>query len=94
MHFHWEIVQASGNGQIIAIYQGVVQRLHLARLTNLSTDVGILSSLMEHHAMVDAIRENRADWCAQLMADHVKAAGQRLKKIQFGEHRNEEKSST
>ena len=93
VHFHWDIVQACGNSQIIAVYQRAVQKLHLARLTNLSTDVGILSSLMEHHAMVDAIREGQAEWCAQLMANHVKAAGERLEKILLGGDKHEEKRS-
>ncbi len=93
VHFHWDIMQASGNSQIIAIYQGAVQKLHLARLRNLSTDVGILNSLSEHHAMVEAIRSGQAELCAQLMANHVKAAGKRLEKILFGGDDNEEKRS-
>jgi DNA-binding GntR family transcriptional regulator len=93
VRFHWDIVQACGNSQIIAIYQGAVQKLHLARLRNLSTDVGILNSLMEHHAIVDAIRQGQAEWCAELMSHHVKAAGERLKKVLFGGDKNEEKRS-
>jgi DNA-binding GntR family transcriptional regulator len=93
VHFHWDIMQACGNSQIIAIYQGAVQKLHLARLRNLSTDVGILNSLTEHHAMVDAIRAGQAELCAQLMANHVKAAGKRLEKILFGGDNDEEKRS-
>jgi DNA-binding GntR family transcriptional regulator len=93
VHFHWDIMQACGNSQIIAVYQGAVQKLHLARLRNLSTDVGILNSLTEHHAMVDAIRAGKAELCAQLMANHVKAAGKRLEKILFGGDNNEEKRS-
>ena len=84
VHFHWDIMQACGNSQIIAIYQGAVQKLHLARLKNLSTDVGILNSLSEHHAMVEAIRQGQAELCAELMANHVEAAGKRLEKILFG----------
>ena len=93
VHFHWDIMQACGNSQIIAVYQGAVQKLHLARLRNLATDVGILNSLTEHHAMVDAIRAGQAELCAQLMANHVKAAGKRLEKILFGADNNEEKRS-
>ena len=93
VHFHWDIMQACGNSQIIAVYQGAVQKLHLARLRNLATDVGILNSLTEHHAMVDAIRAGQAELCAQLMANHVKAAGKRLEKILFGGDNNEEKRS-
>jgi DNA-binding GntR family transcriptional regulator len=93
VHFHWDIMQACGNSEIIAVYQGAVQKLHLARLKNLSTDVGILNSLTEHHAMVDAIRAGQAELCAQLMANHVKAAGKRLEKILYGGDGNEEKRS-
>jgi DNA-binding GntR family transcriptional regulator len=78
LHFHWDIIDASGNDQIREVYRSAVQKLHLARLKNLSTDVGMLYSIREHHAIVDAIRGKQPDVCATLMANHVKAAGKRL----------------
>ena len=92
LHFHWDIIHASGNREICGIYRGVVQKLHMARLRNLSTDVGILNSIKEHHAIVDAIRNKRADICEALMASHVKAAGERLHKILFEGEKHEEKT--
>jgi DNA-binding GntR family transcriptional regulator len=93
VHFHWDIIQACGNSQIIETYRGAVQKLHMARLKNLSTDVGILNSLTEHHAMVNAIRNGQADLCEKLMASHVRAAAKRLEKILFGGDNHEEKRS-
>jgi DNA-binding GntR family transcriptional regulator len=93
LHFHWDIIHASGNREICDIYRGVVQKLHMARLRNLSTDVGILNSIKEHHAIVDAIQNKRADICEALMASHVKAAGERLQKILFEGDKHEEKTS-
>jgi DNA-binding GntR family transcriptional regulator len=78
LHFHWDIIDACGNNQIREVYRSVVQKLHLARLKNLSTDLGMLSSIREHHAIVDAVRGKQPDICEALMAEHVKAAGMRL----------------
>lgn len=91
LHFHWDIIDACGNAQIMEVYRSVVQKLHLVRLKNLSTDVGMLNSIKEHHAIVDAIREKKPEVCKELMADHVKAAGTRLSTlIQQGDKVEEE----
>lgn len=78
LHFHWDIVSAAGNEQICDVYRGIVQRLHLARLKNLSSDVGMLESLREHHKIVAAIAAGDVAGCAALMENHVKSAGKRL----------------
>ncbi len=78
LRFHWEIVSASGNAQIIEVYRGIVQKLHLARLTNLSSSAGIETSVREHRAIFDAIRLAKPADCETLMAHHVKAAKERL----------------
>ncbi len=78
LHFHWEIVSAAGNAQIIETYRGIVQKLHLARLTNLSSTAGIEASVREHRAIFDAIRQGKPADCEALMAHHVKAAKERL----------------
>lgn len=94
LHFHWDIIDASGNDQVREVYRGVVQKLHLARLKNLSTDVGMLNSIREHHAIVDAIRGKQPDECEALMANHVKAAGERLSTLMFKGDKNEEGESS
>lgn len=78
LYFHWDIICAGGNQQIRDVYRGVVQRLHLARLKNLSSDVGMLESMREHQAIVTAIAAGDAEACAALMENHVKSAGARL----------------
>jgi DNA-binding GntR family transcriptional regulator len=78
LRFHWDIVCAAGNEQIAEVYRGIVQKLYLARLTNLSSTEGMHASLGEHRAIFDAIRNARPADCASLMANHVKAAQERL----------------
>jgi DNA-binding GntR family transcriptional regulator len=81
LYFHWDIVCAGGNQQIRDVYRGVVQRLHLARLKNLSSDLGMLESMREHQAIASAIAAGDAKACAALMENHVKSAGARLAKL-------------
>lgn len=78
LNFHWDIIDSCGNDQVRDVYRSLVQKLHLARLKNLSTDVGMLNSIREHHAIVDAIRNRQPDICAALAGNHVKAARTRL----------------
>lgn len=76
--FHWKIIAASGYAQILAVYRGIVQKLYLARLTNLSSNVGIQISVHEHRAIFDSIRNGKSAECEALMANHVTAAKVRL----------------
>lgn len=93
LHFHWDIIDASGNDQIREVYRSAVQKLHLVRLKNLSTDVGMLSSIREHHSIVDAIRGKQPDVCEAMMANHVKAAGERLSMLKFKGDKDEEEET-
>ena len=76
--FHWAIVEAAGNRQLSDSYRGIVQKLHLSRLKNLSQDVGMQASITEHQHIVDALRRGDAAGCEALMADHVGDAYSRL----------------
>lgn len=93
LHFHWDMIDACGNDQIRAVYRGVVQKLHIARLKNLSTDVGMLNSIREHHAIVDAIRNREPEVCEALMANHVKAAGERLSRLMTEGDKHDEETN-
>jgi DNA-binding GntR family transcriptional regulator len=78
LRFHWAIVQAVGNQQLLETYRGIVQKLHLSRLKNLSQTVGMQVSIAEHLAIVEAVRQADAKQCEALMAQHVGDAYQRL----------------
>ena len=78
LHFHWAIVESAGNGQLIDTYRGIVQKLHLSRLKNLSQDLGMQASMDEHVHIVQAIRERDALRCEALMSHHVGGAYARL----------------
>lgn len=84
LYFHWDIISAGGNQQLCEVYRGIVQRLHLARLKNLSSDVGMLESLREHHQIVAAIKAGDVRGCETLMENHVKSAGKRLALLNGG----------
>lgn len=78
LRFHWAIVQATGNQQLLETYRGIVQKLHLSRLKNLSQSVAMQVSISEHVEIVDALRNADAQQCEALMAQHVSNAYQRL----------------
>lgn len=80
LRFHWAIVEAAGNGQLSETYRGIVQKLHLSRLKNLSQDVGMKASIAEHVEIVQALRDADAERCETLMSHHVGDAYQRLHK--------------
>ena len=78
LRFHWELVQAAGNRQLLETYRGIVQKLHLSRLKNLSHGVSMRVSIAEHADIVNAVRQADAAQCETLMAQHVGDAYQRL----------------
>ena len=78
LHFHWAIVEAAGNQQLSETYRGIVQKLHLSRLQNLSHDVGMQASIAEHVDIVQALCKADAVRSESLMTLHVDDAYQRL----------------
>ncbi|MDB5884860.1 MAG: transcriptional regulator, GntR family [Polaromonas sp.] len=78
LHFHWAIVESAGNGQLIDTYRGIVQKLHLSRLKNLSQDLGMQASFEEHVQIVQAISDSDTLRCEALMSHHVGGAYERL----------------
>jgi DNA-binding GntR family transcriptional regulator len=78
LRFHWAIVEAAGNAVLANSYRGIVQKLHLSRLKNLSHDVGMRASIAEHVAIASALRRGNVAQCEELMARHVGDAFTRL----------------
>jgi len=78
LHFHWAIVESAGNSQLTDTYRGIVQKLHLSRLKNLSQDLGMQASLEEHVQIVQAISNCDPLRCEALMSHHVGGAYERL----------------
>lgn len=81
LRFHWAIVEAAGNAPLAESYRAVVQRLHLWRLRNLSSPVGMAASIGEHEAIAKAVKAGDAPLAESLLAAHVGAAHDRLKNI-------------
>jgi DNA-binding GntR family transcriptional regulator len=78
LKFHWAVVEAVGNRQLLDSYRGVIQRLHVARLTNLSGDAGRRISIAEHVQIAKALRQGDAAACERLARAHVTGAHSRL----------------
>jgi DNA-binding GntR family transcriptional regulator len=76
--FHWAIVEAADNDTLARTYRGIVQQLHVSRLKNLSRDIGMQISLVEHQQIVDAIAAGDAGRAESLQVSHVTAAHGRL----------------
>ncbi len=81
LRFHWAIVEAAGNAPLAESYRGVVQRLHLWRLRNLSRPVGMAASIAEHEAIAGALKAGDAPRAESLLAAHVGAAHERLQQL-------------
>lgn len=78
LRFHWAIVESAGNRSLTESYRGMVQKLHLARLKNLSHDIGMQASIAEHGEIVQAVRQGDPLRCEALLAQHVGDAFERL----------------
>jgi DNA-binding GntR family transcriptional regulator len=78
LRFHWAIVESAGNSSLTESYRGIVQKLHLSRLKNLSHDIGMQVSIAEHGEIVQAVRLGDPLRCEALLAHHVGDAYERL----------------
>jgi DNA-binding GntR family transcriptional regulator len=78
LRFHWAIVEAAGNAQMAEIYRGIVQKLHISRLKNLSGNSGRKASIAEHQTIVRSLRQGDFVQTELLMARHVNDAFVRL----------------
>ncbi|WP_416548203.1 GntR family transcriptional regulator [Limnohabitans sp. DCL3] len=78
LRFHWAIVEAAGNVQMAEIYRGIVQKLHISRLKNLSGNRGRKASIAEHQTIVRALRQGDFAQAELLMTRHVEDALVRL----------------
>jgi DNA-binding GntR family transcriptional regulator len=82
LQFHWLFIEYAGNREIARTYREIIQKLHLARLKNLSTESHREQSNAEHKQIVKALRDSttiaHADYCAELLAHHVINAHDRL----------------
>jgi DNA-binding GntR family transcriptional regulator len=76
--FHWAVVETADNEALARTYRGIVQQLHLSRLKNLSRDIGMQVSLVEHAQIVAALADGDAERCQALQAGHVTASHGRL----------------
>lgn len=78
LRFHWLLVQAVGNRALRDTYRGLVQKLHLSRLKNLSQDVGMQTSIAEHERILHTLHQADPQACETLLAKHVSDAYERL----------------
>jgi DNA-binding GntR family transcriptional regulator len=76
--FHWAVVEAAENEPLANTYRGIVQQLHLSRLKNLSRDIGMKVSMIEHEQIVAAIADGDVKRAQALQAAHVTASHERL----------------
>jgi DNA-binding GntR family transcriptional regulator len=76
--FHWAIVEATDNETLARTYRGIVQQLHVSRLKNLSHDIGMQISLVEHEQIVAAIADGDCGRAGSLLESHVTASHGRL----------------
>ena len=72
---HALIVQASGNPALTEMHQGLIGRLQRARNVALAQQGRVEESILEHRAILDALRRRDADAARRLMGSHVGRTG-------------------
>ncbi len=85
LQFHWLFIEYAGNREIAKNYRELIQKLHLARVKNLSTKDHRKKSNAEHKQIVRALRDAAsiasAHHCAELLSHHVVNAYARLSEM-------------
>ncbi|CAH1660955.1 FCD domain-containing protein [Chelatococcus asaccharovorans] len=78
VRFHQFIVDASGNGKLKEIYDGIIMTLTMYRNTTLVRGNSLEVSLMEHSRIVNAICSGDPVEARQAMIDHVESSQRRM----------------
>ncbi len=85
LQFHWLFIEYAGNREIAKSYREVIQKLHLARVKNLSTKAHRKKSNAEHKQIMHAVRDadsiEGAQHCAEILSHHVVNAHARLSEM-------------
>ncbi len=69
--FHDRLVEMAGNGALLGIYRGLINRMHLLRRRGFSLAGSSDASHAEHRAILDALASRDVDAAAQAMRRHV-----------------------
>jgi DNA-binding GntR family transcriptional regulator len=72
---HALIVQASGNTALVEMHQGLMGRLQRARNVALAQQGRVEESILEHRAILDALRRRDGAAARRLMGAHVERTG-------------------
>lgn len=72
---HVAIVQASGNPALVEMHQGLIGRLQRARNVALAQQGRVGESILEHRAILDALRRRDGEAACRLMGSHVQRTG-------------------
>jgi DNA-binding GntR family transcriptional regulator len=76
--FHRGLVEGARNRRLLAIYESLVNELHLFRRRSLVEQGRMRESNAEHRAILDAIRGRDPDLAATLLERHVSRGRERL----------------
>jgi phosphonate utilization transcriptional regulator len=76
--FHHGLVEGAGNRRMLAIYESLVNELHLFRRRSLVEQGRMRESNTEHRAILDAIRAGDPERAAALLEHHVAHGRERL----------------
>lgn len=78
--FHNGIVRQCGNKALAEIYRGVVRRITLFRLANISAPQGMSQSMEGHRQILEMIETGQADKAALAIKRHILEGCSRLRK--------------
>lgn len=78
--FHKRIVEMSGSLKLLALYQNVINEVHLVSRLGIQREGGRLTKNAEHRAIVAALRKHDAVRAETLMNKHITMNGHRFTK--------------
>jgi DNA-binding GntR family transcriptional regulator len=78
LEFHDRIVQFTGNGRLLKSYRGLVKEFHLFRSHGLVQRAALMTSNIEHRAILDALRQRDARASYETSFEHVAKGKDRM----------------
>jgi DNA-binding GntR family transcriptional regulator len=82
--FHYQIVECTGNGEMLRTYREITERMRIIRRLDFSKPERIGATYDEHAKILTAIQERREDEAQHLLRTHIEQSRIEVRKITLG----------
>lgn len=82
--FHWQIVECTGNGELLRAYREITERMRIIRRLDFLKPERVAATYDEHAKILSAVQKGRPDEAQRLLRAHIEQSRIEVRKITLG----------